>query len=116
MKDINEAILLRIFIGENDKIGPINVYEKIVVEARESQLAGATVYRGIMGFGANSRIHTSKLLVLSQDLPLVIEIVDAEQKINDFLPIINDILEKANSGGLITMEKATIIKYFTSKN
>lgn len=110
-----KAQLLRIFIGENDKIGPIPVYEKIVVSAKEANLAGATVYKGIMGFGKNSKIHTSKVLRLSEDLPLVIEIVDSEENIQKFLPIIDDILEKSNSGGLITVEQANIIRHFSSK-
>ncbi|MBK7981742.1 MAG: DUF190 domain-containing protein [Ignavibacteriae bacterium] len=107
--------LLRIFIGENDKIGPIPVYEKIVVSAKQANLAGSTVYKGIMGFGKNSKIHTSKVLRLSEDLPLVIEIVDSEENIQKFLPIIDDILEKSNSGGLITVEQANIIRHFSSK-
>jgi hypothetical protein len=108
-----KAQLLRIFIGENDKIGPVGVYEKIVFSAKEHKLAGATVYKGIMGFGRTSRIHTSKVLRLSEDLPLVIEIVDVEEKINDFLPVLDDLLEKSNSGGLVTVEQANIIKHFS---
>ena len=109
----NRAQLLRIFIGEKDKLGPIPVYEKIVVLASENKLAGATVYKGIMGFGGTSVIHTSKVLRLSEDLPLVIEIVDSEEKIQNFLPVLEDLLEKSNSGGLVTLEQATIIKHFT---
>ena len=111
-----EAKLLRIFVGESDKINHIPVYEKIVLEARKAGLAGATVSKGIMGFGASSRIHTTKVLRLSEDLPLVIEIVDEEKKIEQFLPLLDEIFEKANSGGLITMEKANIIKYSVSNN
>lgn len=111
--ETHKAQLLRIFIGENDKIGPISVYEKIVISARENKLAGATVYKGIMGFGSTSRIHTSKVLRLSEDLPLVIEIVDTEEKIQTFLPILDKLIEKSNCGGLITLEHATIIKYFS---
>ena len=111
----SNAQLLRIFIGESDKIGHIPVYEKIVVEANKANLLGATVYRGVMGFGADSKIHTTKVLRLSEDLPLVIEIVDLEEKIQNFLPIIDNLLEKSNSGGLITIEKATVIKHFSSK-
>ena len=106
-----EAKLLRIFIGETDKIGSETVYEKIVLEARKAGLAGATVYRGIMGFGRNSIIHTAKVLRLSEDLPLVIEIVDEEKKIADFVPVVESIFEEADAGGLVTMEKAEIIKY-----
>ncbi|MCU0332693.1 MAG: DUF190 domain-containing protein [Ignavibacteriaceae bacterium] len=110
-----EAKLLRIFVGETDKINHVPVYEKIVLEARKAGLAGATVTKGIMGFGASSRIHTSKVLRLSEDLPLVIEIVDEEKKIEEFIPVLNRIFEEANSGGMITMEKVNIIKYTVSK-
>lgn len=109
-----EAKLLRIFVGESDKIGHIPVYEKIVLQARENKLAGATVFKGIMGFGSNSIIHTSKILRLSEDLPLIIEIVDDVEKIEKFLPALHNIFEEANCGGLITMEKAEIIKYISS--
>jgi hypothetical protein len=115
MKIEGAAKLLRIFVGENDKHGSVPVYEKIVVKARKAELAGATVYRGIMGFGGNSRIHTSKFLALSEDLPLVIEIVDEEKKIENFIPIVENIFEESNSGGLITMEIAHIIKYTSAK-
>jgi PII-like signaling protein len=110
-----EAKLLRIFVGESDLIHHTSVYEKIVLEARKAGLAGATVVKGIMGFGGSSRIHTTKLLRLSEDLPLVVEIVDEEKKIEEFIPILNKIFEEANSGGLITMEKVSIIKYTVSK-
>jgi hypothetical protein len=110
-----EAKLLRIFIGESDLSHHIPVYEKIVAEARKSGLAGATVFKGIMGYGGTSRIHTAKILRLSEDLPLIIEIVDEEGKIENFLPIVEKIFEEANCGGLITIEKATIIKYTADK-
>ncbi|OGU33482.1 MAG: hypothetical protein A2057_05955 [Ignavibacteria bacterium GWA2_35_9] len=106
-----EAKLLRIFVGENDKSGHIPVYEKIVLAARENNLAGATVFKGIMGYGGKSRIHTAKILRLSEDLPLTIEIVDSAEKIEEFVPIVNEIFESSKSGGLITIEKAEIIKY-----
>lgn len=111
MKIKGEAKLLRIFVGENDKYGSIPVYEKIVLKARENGLAGATVYKGIMGYGGRSKIHTSKILRLSEDLPMIIEIVDEIEKIENFIPVINEIFEKSRSGGLITIEKAEIIKY-----
>jgi PII-like signaling protein len=110
-----EAKLLRIFIGESDLINHVPVYERIVLEARKAGLAGATVVKGIMGFGASSRIHTTKLLRLSEDLPLIIEIVDEEIKIEEFIPVLNEIFDESNSGGLITMEKVSIIKYTVSK-
>ena len=106
-----EAKLIRIFIGESDKLDSIPLYEKIVLEAKQHGLAGATVYKGIMGFGKNSRIHTSKILRLSEDLPIIIEIVDEYSKIENFLPILDEIFTQANNGGLITIEKAEIIKY-----
>jgi PII-like signaling protein len=106
-----DAKLLRIFVGESDKSGNIPVYERIVLEARKAGLAGATVFKGIMGFGGNSRIHTTKILRLSEDLPLIIEIVDEIVKIEKFLPTLDNIFEDANSGGLITIEKVEIIKY-----
>ena len=109
-----EAKLLRIFVGESDLINHTPVYEKIVLEARKAGLAGATVTKGIMGFGGSSRIHTTKLLRLSEDLPLVVEIVDSEEKIEQFIPMLNEIFDDANSGGLITMEKVNIIKYTVS--
>ncbi|MFZ6033414.1 MAG: DUF190 domain-containing protein [Melioribacter sp.] len=115
MRISGEAKLLRIFVGESDKSGTVNVYEKIVLEARKSNLAGATVYKGIMGFGGKSRIHTAKFLRLSEDLPLVIEIVDEAEKIEKFIPTVEKIFEESNSGGLITLERAEIIKYTANK-
>jgi len=106
-----EAKLLRIFVGESDKINLIPLYEKIVLMAREEGLAGATVFKGIMGFGGRSRIHTTKILRLSEDLPLIIEIVDQNDKIEKFLPIIDDLFTRAKCGGLITIERAEVIKY-----
>lgn len=102
-----QAVLLRIFIGENDRSEGRPLYERIVVRAREMQLAGATVTRGAMGFGRSSRLHTTKILRLSEDLPLVIEIVDSEEKINLFLPV----LEAMMSSGLVTLEKVRVLQY-----
>ena len=102
-----EGKLLRIFIGEADRWRGKPLYESIVVEARRRGLAGATVLKGFMGFGAHSRIHTAKLLELSQDLPIVIEIVDAPEKIEAFLPD----LEQMVGDGLITLERAEVLLY-----
>ena len=102
-----QALLLRIFIGEDDKFGGSPLYEAIVLKARELHLAGATVLRGPMGFGASSRLHTTKIMRLSEDLPLVIEIVDSEEKINSFLPT----LDKMMSSGLTTLEKVQVLQY-----
>ncbi len=115
MENNPNAKLLRIFIGESDKIGCETLYETIVFEAKKYGLSGATVTRGIMGFGANSKIHTSKLLELSSDLPIVIEIVDYEEKIKDFTKIVENLFEQSKSGGLITLEKAEIIRYKAGK-
>jgi len=103
----SDAILLRIFLGESDRWKHQPLYEAIVLAAREAHLAGATVLRGPMGFGKSSRVHTSKILRLSADLPLVIEIVDSEEKINSFLPT----LETMMGGGLVTMEKVKVLHY-----
>jgi hypothetical protein len=102
-----EAMLLRIFIGEKDRWEHKALFEAIVLKAREMHLAGATVLRGPMGFGKSSRMHTSKILRLSYDLPIVIEIVDTEDKINAFLPIIDTMIK----GGLVTLEKTQVIHY-----
>ena len=102
-----DAVLLRIFIGESDRWEHKPLYEAIVLKARELHLAGATVLRGPMGFGKNSRLHTAKILNLSTDLPLVIEIVDSEANIDAFLPV----LDKMITGGLVTMEKVKILHY-----
>ena len=110
-----DAKLLRIFIGESDKSHSVPVYEKIVREARKDGLAGATVFKGIMGFGGTSRIRTSKILALSSDMPLIIEIVDKIDRIEDFLPKLNQIFEEADCGGLVTIEKAEVIKYIAQK-
>jgi len=103
-----QALLLRIFIGEDDKFGTSPLYEAIVLKAREQHLAGATVLRGSMGFGASSRLHTTKILRLSEDLPLVIEIVDSEDKINSFLPVLDEMM---TTSGLITLEKVQVVQY-----
>src|SRR5580765_7685478 len=103
----HDAVLLRIFIGESDRWEHKPLYESIVLKAREMHLAGATVLRGPMGFGKSSRLHTAKILRLSMDLPIVIEIVDAEEKIEQFLPILHQMLK----GGLVTLEKIKVIDY-----
>ena len=107
MKIPTDGKLLRIFIGEADRWEHKPLYEAIVLKARELGLAGATVLRGPMGFGAKSHLHTSKILRLSMDLPLVIEIVDTEEKINFFLPMLDDMM----GGGLVTLEKVRVIDY-----
>lgn len=103
----HEAMLLRIFIGESDRWKHEPLYQAIVMKAREMHLAGATVLRGPMGFGKSSRVHTAKILQLSMDLPLVIEIVDTEEKIQNFLPVLDEMIK----GGLVTLEKVRVIEY-----
>src|SRR5437016_10395523 len=102
-----EAVLLRIFIGENDRFEHHPLYEAIVLKAREMHLGGATVLRGPMGFGHSSRLHTTKILRLSEDLPFVIEIVDSEEKINQFLPVLDGMM----GSGLVTIEKVKVLQY-----
>ncbi len=102
-----EATLLRIFIGESDRHGHQPLYEAIVMKARALHLAGATVLRSPMGFGKNSHLHTAKILQLSTDLPLVIEIVDLPEKIEAFLPVLDEMMD----GGLVTLEKVRVIEY-----
>ena len=103
----HDAVLLRIFIGESDRWHHQPLYEAIVLKARALHLAGATVLRGAMGYGKSSRLHTTKLLRLSMDLPLVIEVVDSEEKIQAFLPVLDTMM----GGGLVTLEKVKVIDY-----
>ena len=107
-----DAVLLRIFIGESDQWEHKPLYEAIVLKARELHLAGATVLRGPMGFGKSSRLHTAKILRLSMDLPLVIEIVDSEEKIQAFLSALDPMID----GGLVTLEKVRVVHYRANEN
>ena len=102
-----QAMLLRIFIGESDRFEDVSLHEAIVLKAREMHLAGATVLRGPMGYGMSSRLHTAKILRLSEDLPLIIEIVDSEENITSFLPTLDTMM----SSGLVTLEKVQVLKY-----
>jgi uncharacterized protein len=106
-----EAVLLRIYFGEDDKHGNLPLYEAIVLKAREMQLAGATVLRGPLGFGHSAHIHTTKILRLSQDLPIVIEIVDSQQKIDAFLTVLDGMM----ASGLVTIEKVQVLQYGTER-
>ncbi|MCT7375130.1 DUF190 domain-containing protein [Chelativorans salis] len=110
MKVPKQAQLLRIFIGEDDRADGRPLYEVIVLKAREMEIAGATVSRGAMGYGHSSRLHTAKILRLSEDLPLVIEIIDSEEKIEAFLPVLETIM----TSGLITLEKVQVLQYGTN--
>lgn len=107
MKLPENGTLLRVFIGESDKLGDKTLYEAIVLKARELNLAGATVTRGILGFGADSRIHSAKILQLSEDLPIIVEIVDSRENIDKIIPF----LDEAVTEGLITIEEVRVIKY-----
>jgi uncharacterized protein len=102
-----EGSLLRIFVGESDRHGHHPLYEAIVLKARENGLAGATVLRGVMGFGKHSILHTAKILRLSEDLPMVIEIVDSAEKIEQFLPVLDEMIED----GLVTLERVKVLHY-----
>ena len=112
MKQIQEAVLLRIFISEDDHFHGKPLYEVIVSKAHELGLAGATVLRGIMGYGAGSKIHTAKILRLSEDLPVVVEIVDIKENIDKILPFLDDAIHD----GLVTIENVRIWKYFSQEN
>lgn len=107
MKLPEEGVLLRIFLGESDKLHGKVLYEQIVLKARELNLAGATVLRGFMGFGASSRMHTAKILRLSEDLPIIVEIVDKKENIDKIMPFIDDTVKQ----GLVTLENVNVIKY-----
>ena len=107
MKSPSEGMLLRVFIGESDRHEGRPLYEVLVDEARKRGLAGATVWKGFMGFGAHSRMHTAKILARAQDLPIVLEIVDASEKIEEFLPVLDGLVAE----GLVTVEPARIILY-----
>jgi uncharacterized protein len=115
MKLKADAKLLRIFLGESDMVKHTVLYEAIVRAARDAGLAGATVWRGIMGFGPTSRIRTARILDLSTDLPIIVEIVDEEDKIKGFLPVLHDVFEAAECGGIVTVENVTVIKYLHGK-
>jgi uncharacterized protein len=106
-----DAVLLRIFFGEDDKFNRLPLHEAIVLKAREMKLAGATVSRGHVGFGHSSRIHTTKILRLSQDLPVIVEIVDSQEQIDAFLPVLDGMM----TSGLVTIEKVQVLQYGAAK-
>ena len=107
MQLVRDAVLLRVFFGEDDTYKNLPLYEAIVLKAREMHLAGTTVLRGSVGFGHSSRIHTTKILRLSQDLPIVVELVDTQDKVDAFLPVLDEMM----SSGLVTLEKVQVLQY-----
>jgi PII-like signaling protein len=115
MEISGQAVLLRVFIGESDKLGHLPLYEAIVKRAREAGLAGATVLKAVLGFGATARIHTHKILDLSSDLSLLIEIVDEEDKIAEFQETLSNIFKQAGCGGLVTLENIRVVNYLPEK-
>jgi uncharacterized protein len=110
-----QSKLLRIFAGESDKIGHDLLYEVILLKAREKGLAGGTVIKGIMSYGASSHLHRARLIELSEDLPIIIEIIDYAEKIDAFLPIVNELFDQCGRGGLITLENVDVIYYQSKK-
>jgi len=115
MEISGQAVLLRIFVGESDRLGHIPLYEVIVKEAREAGLAGATVLKGVLGYGATARIRTAKILDLSADLSMVVEIVDEEAKITAFQARLSELFAAADCGGLVTLENIRVVHYLAEK-
>ena len=115
MEITGQAVLLRVFVGEGDKLGHMPLYEAIVKKARDEDLAGATVLKGVLGFGATARFRTQKILDLSSDLSMVIEIVDEEQKISAFQSVLTQVFEEAGCGGLVTLENIRVVHYLPEK-
>src|SRR5437868_14640280 len=105
MLEKGQANLLRIFVGELDKIGHRPLYEAVLMAARKEGLAGCTVLKGVLSYGASTHIHTAKLIDISEDLPMIVEIIDKAEKIDQFLPIVNKLFDESGRGGLITIEK-----------
>lgn len=106
-----QATLMRVFVGESDRVDGRPLYEQILLLARERGLAGATVLRGVASYGASSHLHTAKVLRLSEDLPIVVEIVDSSANLEKFLPELDALLERAGQGGLVTLERVDVIRY-----
>ena len=115
MKISGQAVLLRAFVGESDKFGHLPLYEAIVKHAHDADLAGATVLKGVLGFGATARIRTQKILDLSSDLPMVIEIVDEEEKIKAFQVTLSELFDEAGCGGMVTLENIQVVHYLPEK-
>lgn len=116
MEISGQAVLLRIFVGESDKLGHLPLFEVIVKQARDAGLAGATVLKGVLGYGASARIRTTKILDLSADLSMVIEIVDEEGKVDAFQGQLAELFDQANCGGLVTLENIRVMHYLPEKS
>jgi len=110
-----QSKLLRIFLGESDRIGHRSLYDAILMAAKEKGLAGGTVLKGVMSFGASSHMHRSRLIEISEDMPIVVEIVDTAEKIESFLNTVNELFEQCGKGGLITVEKVDVLYYKAKK-
>jgi PII-like signaling protein len=115
MEISGQAVLLRAFVGESDKVGHLPLYEAIVKQAHDADLAGATVLKGVLGFGATARIRTQKILDLSSDLSMVVEIVDEEEKIKAFQVTLSELFDEAGCGGMVTLEKIRVVHYLPEK-
>jgi PII-like signaling protein len=115
MEISGQAVLLRAFVGESDKVGHLPLYEAIVKQAHDADLAGATVLKGVLGFGATARIRTQKILDLSSDLSMVVEIVDEEEKIKAFQTTLSELFDEAGCGGMVTLEKIRVVHYLPEK-
>ena len=115
MEISGQAVLLRAFVGESDKVGHLPLYEAIVKQAHDADLAGATVLKGVLGFGATARIRTQKILDLSSDLSMVVEIVDEEEKIKAFQIILSELFDEAGCGGMVTLENIRVVHYLPEK-
>jgi hypothetical protein len=111
MKTSEKNGILKIYLGEGDKINGRLLFEEIVFEARNEGMAGATVYKGLMSFGASHSIHTMKIFALSSDLPIIIEIIDSIEKLDEFIPKINKLMDKSQKGGLITFQELSVVRY-----
>ena len=111
MKISGKAGILKIYIGESDKIHGRPLFEEIVFEARKAGMAGATVFKGIMSFGASHSIHTQKIFALSADMPVVIEITDTKEKLDEFLKTVNDLMDQSKKGGLVTFQEVEVLRY-----
>ena len=111
MKTSEKTGILKIYIGESDKINGRVLFEEIVFEARNAGLAGATVYKGIMSFGASHSIHTQKIFALSTDMPVAIEITDSKEKLNEFMKTVNELMDQSKKGGLVTFHEVDVLRY-----